>query len=199
MMPDMLALRPRTMTFEEYLVWEEAQDEKHEFIDGVPVLRRLRQMAGGTLQHAGIAMNIGVALQNRLRGGPCRAVGSDLKVRSSTGNARYPDVTVNCSPLSLTLVAPEPRVLIEVLSRSNSTSRQIRLVADYQATPTVQQIVFVQQESAGAQVWTRAENGWGVEAFDGLEGVLPLASIGVELPLVEVYDGVEFEPEEDAD
>lgn len=191
----MLAVRPATMSFEDYLAWESAQEEKHEFVDGVPVPRRLRLMAGGTLQHAGIAANIVVALQNRLRGGLCRAVGSDLKVRSATGNARYPDVIVNCSPLSLTLVAPEPRVLLEVLSPSNNTSHQVRLVADYQATPTVEQIVFVQQESPGAQVWTRAADGWRVEAFDALEAVLPLTSVGVELPLGEVYDGVAFEAE----
>ena len=193
----MLALRPRTLTFEEYLAWEEQQEEKHEYIDGVPVLRRLRLMSGGTYQHAGIAANVLVALQNRLRGGPCRAVGSDLKVRSATGNARYPDVTVDCGPISRTLIAPEPRVLFEVLSPSNSTSRQIRLVADYQAIPTVQQIVFIEQDRPAAQVWTRSAEGWTVAAVEGEGAELPLTTLGFELPLADVYQGVTFEPEQD--
>jgi Uma2 family endonuclease len=191
----MLAVRTPSMSFEDYLVWEADQVEKHEYVDGVPVLRRLRLMSGGTYVHIALAANIVGSLRERLRGGPCRAVGSDLKVRSLTGNARYPDVVVDCGPLSRTLIAPDPRVLFEVLSPSNSTAHQVRLVADYQAMPSVQQIVFIEQDRPAAMVWSRTDQGWAVDAIEGLETILPLSTLGVELPLVEVYEGVTFEDE----
>lgn len=33
------------------------------------------------------------------------------------------------------------------------------------------------------------------EVYEGLDAVLPLPEIGIELPLAEIYDGVEFTPE----
>ena len=42
---------PRTL--DEFLAWEARQPERWEFVDG-----RLRMMAGGTVDHARIAMNI---------------------------------------------------------------------------------------------------------------------------------------------
>jgi hypothetical protein len=37
------------------------------------------------------------------------------------------------------------------------------------------------------------------EVYDGLDAVIPLPEIETELPLAEVYDGVEFTPEEEED
>ena len=67
----MQAARHERMSLEAFLVWEEAQDEKHELVDGAPSLRSTRLMAGGTRQHALIAANVIAALRPRMRGGPC--------------------------------------------------------------------------------------------------------------------------------
>jgi hypothetical protein len=46
-------------------------------------------------------------------------------------------------------------------------------------------------------VHRRTEQGFVREVFDGLERVIPLAEIETELPLTEIYDGIQFAPEPD--
>ena len=66
-----VALR-RTMTLDDFLVWEANQPEKYEFDGFGPVA-----MNGGTMAHDTIRMNLGSQLVVRLRGKTCRAHGSD--------------------------------------------------------------------------------------------------------------------------
>src|SRR4051794_18227016 len=100
-----------TMTVSEFLDWEARQETKHEF-DGV----RPVAMTGGTIGHSVVTGNLITALNNRLRGHRCRAVGPDVKVQ--IGNSiRYPDALVFCGPIAPEeLTVPEPVVIFEVLS-----------------------------------------------------------------------------------
>jgi len=80
-MADALA---KPMTVESFLAWEERQELRYEF-DGI----RPVGMADGTYAHAQIQFGLAQALVSRLRGKPCRAVGSELKVRTG-GGTRHP-------------------------------------------------------------------------------------------------------------
>jgi Uma2 family endonuclease len=184
------------MSEAEFLAWTLAQPEKWELVDGVPIKRATRLMAGGTLRHARIAANIIIALGPKLRGGPCAAHTSDVLVKSRAA-LRYPDVIVDCgTDLSdqFGLIATAPRVLFEVLSPSNNALAQMRLAGDYQAIETVEQIVFVNQDGAEAQIWRRAANAWTVESITGLDGAIAAPTIGVTISMADIYDGVRFEP-----
>lgn len=193
----MLAPRPASMTMEEYLTWEAAQAEKHEFVDGQVIPRRMRMMAGGTGRHARLAANAIRALGNALRGGPCAPYGSDLKVQCATGSARYPDVTVDCSPLTGRAVfAQDPRVVIEVLSPANDTMAITRLMYDYQSIASLSAIVFVAQDAPYMQVFAREGAGWRLVEVNGLEGGAALPGLDVTLPMAELYEGVSFDPPE---
>jgi Uma2 family endonuclease len=185
--------RPAPISVEDFLAWEATQEDKWELVDGEPVLRRTRMMAGGTHRHALLAANIIIALGPRLRGGPCRALTSDIKVRSDDA-VRYPDVTVDCGTESRSLTAQTPKVLFEVLSPSNSTFQQTRLLADYQAIETVEEIVFISQDAAEAQSWRRVSNGWTLHDHQGLEGEIPIQALGFVLTMAEIYDGADFDP-----
>lgn len=191
---------PKPMTFEEYLEWEALQEEKWELIDGQPVLRSARWsydpvtgMAGATYGHNLVIANLLGGLNRRLRPGPCRALPSDIKTRSPTGNTRYPDVTVECgSPDFSSLASAEPRVLFEVLSPSNTLKQQLKLLDDYQAVPAVAQIVWLEQDRPSALSWTREGEGWRRQELEGVEAVLELPSLDVSLPLSEVYEDFGF-------
>lgn len=205
-MPAMLAARPTKMSFEEYLVWEAEQEEKWELVDGVPVLRSERWshdpvtgMAGATFAHNRIVFNLLRHLGNRLAGGPCVPLPSDLKVRAKTGNARYPDVVVECGrPENGDLLAKQPTVLFEVQSPSNRRGRQMRLIADYQSMDTVQHVVFIEQHCVDVTIWNRTEGPWIVNEYEALTDVLPLPAIGTEIGLSEIYEGLGLGPAEDA-
>ncbi len=179
------------MSFEEYLRWESGQREKHEYVCGRPVLRRLRSMAGGTIRHAQIAMDIVGALRPRLRGGRCMPLGSDIKVRSPTGNARYPDVTVECGePKPDDLIADKPTVVVEVLSSSNDEKEIRARREDYQAIPSVEHIALVDYRRPYAELWSRSGSEWRLAVVEGTEGALDLTSLDLVIPLPEIYEDV---------
>ena len=55
------------------------------------------------------------------------------------------------------------------------------------------------QDSPTVIVHRRTEQGFVSEKHLGLEAIIPLSEIGIELSLAEIYDGFEFIPEPDSD
>jgi len=186
-----LALR-QPATLAEFLAWEERQPLRYEF-DGVgPVA-----MTGGTAGHAAIQANLAIAIGGRLRGGPCRFFGSDLKIRTAGDHIRYPDGVVVCSSVdrAATLVS-DPVVIFEVLSPSTAGTDRIAKAREYQATPSVRRYVMLEQDRIGATVYARSGDVWTHEILIA-DSVLALPEIGVELLLGELYEGLAFEAQED--
>ncbi len=64
------------MSYAEYLERERVTGVRHEWLRG-----EVWAMAGGTPDHSGIAANVIQELGLALRGRPCRAYTSDLKLR----------------------------------------------------------------------------------------------------------------------
>jgi Uma2 family endonuclease len=180
--------RPDPMTLQQYLAWEAKQERKHEFIDGRP-----RAMAGAAKRHNLMCSNIIAALHRASRGKHCRPFGSDLKLLSPTGNARYPDVQVDCARLSAREVySTEPRVVIEVISPSNDWIETQRLLADYQAHPDVVHILFVSSLKLGGQLWSREEGEWVETILEDLQAVFELPAIEASLSMAEICEDVDF-------
>jgi Uma2 family endonuclease len=81
-------------TYRDYLTVEEGSTVKHEFFNG-----EIYALAGGTPEHAALAMAIGASLLTQLKGS-CRVYGADLRIRVlASGLATYPDVSVVCGEL----------------------------------------------------------------------------------------------------
>jgi len=188
-----LALR-KPMTLAEFLEWEERQPMRYEF-DGIgPVA-----MTGGTYGHSTIQGNLATALGGRLRGKPCRFHGSHLKFQVAEGHVRYPDGMVLCSPVDRTAtVVYDPVVVFEVLSPSTARDDRIVKAREYQATPSVQRYVMLEQDGVSATVYARSGETWTHEILIA-DSILALPEIGVELPLAELYEGIAFESERDGD
>jgi Uma2 family endonuclease len=188
-----LALR-KPMTLAEFLEWEERQPLRYEFDGTGPVA-----MTGGTYGHSTIQGNLATAVGGRLRGKPCRFHGSDLKFQVAEGHIRYPDGMVVCSPVSRTAtVVYDPVVVFEVLSPSTTRNDRIVKAREYQATPSVKRYVMLEQDGVGATVYARSADAWTHEILIA-DSILHLPEIGVEFPLAELYDGLVFGAEQDAD
>jgi len=177
-------------SLEEFLPWEECQPAKYELIDGRP-----RMMTGGTQAHHLIGLNIIAALRDRLRGSPCRAWGSDLRVITGTGNSRYPDALIDCGPFQPTSHnTSETSVVFEVLSRSTAWfDLQIKL-RDYDATTTILHYVVISQDEPNIVIWTRSDNGrltLGANLTRPDE-TMTLGATDATLSLAEVYEGIAF-------
>ena len=180
-----LAHSPAPMTVAEFLAWEETQDLRWEFDGFAPVA-----MTGGTVAHDTIQSNLVIALGNRLRGTPRRVHGSNLKIEVA-GRVRYPDVFVACTPLSpRDTVRRDPVVVFEVLSPSTARTDRVEKMHEYWGTPSIQRYVLVEQDAISAMAFARQEGRWfGRVLWPG--DALALPEIGVELPLDELYEGLD--------
>jgi len=182
-----VALR-RTMTLDDFLVWEAAQPERYEFDGLQPVA-----MNGGTVAHGVIRSNLAVELASRLRGTSCRPYGPTLKILVA-GRVRYPDAFVACSPIVNNATwLTEPVVVFEILSESTAIVDQTVKNAEYRATPSIQRYVMLSQESISANVYERSGDRWIGTLVTNLDAVLAMPELGIELPLAALYDGLTFD------
>jgi Uma2 family endonuclease len=178
-------------TWLEYLAIEAASNIKHEYLDG-----QIYAMAGGTPEHAALQAAVIGLLFPQLRGGACRAHGSDLRVRVlATGLATYPDVSIVCGPREHdpddrnTVV--NPTLLVEVLSPSTEDYDRGEKFAHYQRIPALRQYVLVAYGERCVETWTRGADGaWTcVASRDG--DVADLTSIAARLDVRALYEGAE--------
>ncbi len=194
------ATKQQIMSVEEFLAWEERQPIRYEF-DGV----RAIAMAGGSLGHSAIAVNLTVALGVGLRGKPCRAYNSDAKVQVA-GRIRYPDASVTCTEQADAVrarqgVVREPVVVFEVLSESTSVTDRTEKNVEYRATPSIMRYVMLEQERIAATVFARQGEDWIGHLLFGADAMLSLPEVGIEaIRLGDLYDGVTLpRPTEDED
>jgi Uma2 family endonuclease len=177
-------------TAERFLAWAESQEERYEFDGTRPVA-----MTGGNANHNRITMNILVALRARLRGTPCSNYGPDLGVQTIGSRIRYPDALITCTKFPGTdKLAPDVRVIFEVISPTSGGLDRIVKVREYAAVASVRRYIIAESTTAGLQVLHRAsgEAPWTAIALTG-EDVLALPEVGIEIPIAEFYEDVAFE------
>jgi Uma2 family endonuclease len=186
------------VSVKDYLAGESISPVKHEYLGGV-----VYAMAGGRNAHYLIATNIIGALHARLRGRPCRPFNSDTKIRvrlPTQVRFYYPDVSVICRPNPQTdSFQDEPAVLFEVLSRRTQRIDEGEKKDAYLTIPSLSVYAMIAPDTAAVVVFRRTEGGFIREVHEGLEAVIPLGEIGVDLPLAEIYETVEFAPEPEED
>lgn len=185
-------------TYAEYLAIEAESDQKHEFCDGV-VLPLIVAMAGGTAAHADLSMQVGAVLATKLRGRPCRPYTSDLKVIiEATSLATYPDISVICGPIESAPYDPHnatnPTVLVEVLSPSTEAYDRGEKFSHYRRLPTLQDYVLVSTQRAQIEVFHRAAEGQWVLSVAGPGERVTVGSLGLDLVVDEIYEGVTLAP-----
>jgi len=83
-----------------------------------------------------------------------------------------------------------PRIACEIVSPSELRNRQARdrKRRDLQDMEGVMEIVELYQADVAAHVYRRAGDAWTFEAIEGMDAVLYLRSIGVQIPLSEIYE-----------
>ena len=178
---------PPPMPVEEYLELEENSTVKHEYIDG-----HVYAMAGGTVDHGVIAVNVLSLLRPRLRGGPCRVYNSDVKVRLAPRRYVYPDVSVGCDPRDRVdgraRFIRYPRVIIEVLSPSTARYDRGDKFTMYRALESLAAYVLVDTERIEIEVWTRhSATDWGQRLY-GPDDAVDIAPLGFNAPVAAFYE-----------
>jgi Uma2 family endonuclease len=182
-------------TPEEYLEFERSSDERHEFWDGY-----LFQMAGESLSHSRICINLARETSSGLLGKPCEALSSNMKVRTSTASLfSYPDLTIVCGePLFHDRkkdVVVNPRAIFEVLSPSTERYDRGKKFQRYRfGNETLTDYILIAQDVCLVEHYQKADNGnWIFENYTELTDVLLLGEFELELVLERLYDRVELQ------
>src|SRR3954471_2778329 len=180
------ALRP--MTLDEFLRWDDGTDTRYELIGGFPVA-----MAPPTPAHGTIAARIVARLEETLRRRrPCRALVEAGILHPDRADTFFvADIAVTCAPYQPgDQSVEEPLLLIEILSPSTERhDRRIKLPA-YQRIFSLQEIVLIDRDMPFAELYRRQGDFWTIRAVQGTDTMLPLAAIGIEIAMAELYEGI---------
>ena len=175
----------RYWTAEEFLATDQrglGDAWRYELVDGGIVAH-----AAPTPEHGAIVSGLTTALGTRLRGNrrgcrPEAGSGAAPKLQQH-GTARIPDVTVRCGDL--------PRVVFEVVSPSELRAWRARdrKRSDLQEVAGVVEIVELYQDEMAAHIYRQeADGSWSFDAIGGADAALDLRSIGIDVPLAEIYE-----------
>jgi Uma2 family endonuclease len=177
---------------EEYLRLEREADVKHEYVNG-----QIVAMGGGSPRHSLVTANVLTELNVRLRDTPYAVHTADLRVWVREDRLiTYPDVTVLCGPPEYfderrdTVV--NPMVIVEVLSPTTRAFDRGEKAYLYRQVPSVREYLLVDPDSTNVEHYRRAGGEWILKSYTDVSEVIPLESIGIELPAAAIYRRVEL-------
>lgn len=169
----------------DYLAWEAAQAERHEFVAG-----EVFAMAGAEDRHVTVAMNLAFALRGHLDGGPCRTYMSDMRLFVAACQSYfYPDVLVTCSDKDRhsRLVKTEPALIIEVLSPGTRAYDRGLKLSHYCQLPSLQEYLLIDIDSRCCELHRLGADGlWVLHTF-GKGQAVTLASVGLSLSAAQIF------------
>jgi Uma2 family endonuclease len=146
------------MSFEQYLLLVNNSDQRYEYHDG-----EVRLLAGGTSNHAAIALNFGAALDSALsEDSLCRPYVADKLVRVTPTKVVVPDVVVSCdrNDHGTSQIIQSPILVVEVLSRSTEMADRFEKLTLYQAKGSIQEILLISQYVQRVEVFFRSATSW---------------------------------------
>jgi Uma2 family endonuclease len=182
-----------TYSFAEYLQLEETAAYKNEYQDGEIV-----PMTGGTTDHNKIALNFAAYLKFVLKGRKYNIFIGDLKLWiAQYRQATYPDVMlIEGEPIYYETgktTITNPRLIVEVLSKSTQNYDQGDKFLYYRSLPEFQEYILISQSRPYVMQYNKTEeNKWLLTEYEGENASLSLTSINFGLSFQEIYEGVTF-------
>jgi Uma2 family endonuclease len=179
------------LTKEQFYEWVVGRDTRHELVDGEPVLP-----ASTNRRHDTIAINTILAIGNHLRGHLCRPFTSDTYVSIPAGNARLPDLGIDCGPFNDTsLEAAEPALLVEILSPTTRAFDRNEKLEEYKTLPSLEYILLIDPDDPQVRLYQRApDRSWTSARLTGLDAVEDIPIFNLSLKLSDLYANLEFRP-----
>jgi Uma2 family endonuclease len=180
---------------QEYLQIERAAQFKSEYFDG-----EMFAMSGGTRWHSLIISNLNREMGLLLKNGKSLVFDSNLRVKvDATGLLTYPDVIVSCEEQRFldseidTLL--NPTLIVEVLSDSTEAYDRGKKFENYRQIPSLHEYVLVSQTEPRLEQFIRQSSGeWLLRDTAGLENRFESPTLGIAIPLAEIFANVRFVP-----
>lgn len=183
----------KQMTPEEFLEWEERQEQRYEYVDGeiIPV-----QAASGN--HNLIVPNVCGEIRQFLKGKSCLVYGSQLRISAKSMRSYfYPDVSIFCEKREVIDISGEtyknPTVIFEVLSPSTCDYDMGVKQQYYREIDSLKEYIIIDSRKVEVHIMRRVSNDtWRFEKLESLDDELLIESIGMSIPLNEVYSNVKL-------
>ncbi len=186
-----VAYQKQYFTEEEYFAMEEKAVEKHEYYNGEIFL-----MSGTKIPHNTISINLLGSIIPHLKGKPCKPFHSDQRVYvEKNGLFTYPDIFIVCGKTETrnndNWNVLNPTVIIEILSPSTRSYDRGDKFKLYRDLPSLQEYILVNSEAIGVEAFSINGDGWWeLKEYKERHEDLKINSIGLSIPLQDVYDGV---------
>jgi Uma2 family endonuclease len=171
---------------EEYLAFEEASSERHEFVDG-----QVFAMVGGTTRHNKIAGALYARALAANNDSSCEVFIENVKLMLEDASYYYTDVMVCCEEDSSELrYRRRPCFIAEVLSESTEAIDRGEKLLNYQKLESLQTYALISQDEARVEVFSRLTDGaWRYQLLEG-DAVLKVPCAKFEVNVSELFRGV---------
>ena len=151
--------------------------------------------------HNRLVANLLGEIREALKNKPCEILPSDIRVSTpSRESYMYPDAVIVCGQPEMeddkfdTL--KNPMVIFEILSPSTEDHDRGRKFFFYRQIPSFREYILVDSTKPFVEISRQEENGaWKFETITNPEGQLFISSIGISIPMAEVYRNVSFQTE----
>jgi Uma2 family endonuclease len=186
-MPYMSASPVPKLSVEEYLALDRVAERRSEYYDG-----EMFPVIAASWEHGRIALSTAHLLFERLRGHPCRAVNSTVRLRVGPTKFVYPDFMVVCGKPVFTEEGQDtitnPKVIVEILSPSTADHDYGGKFALYRNLPSFEEYLLIAQDEPRIEVFRKMPDGrWILSSYVGLEAAVRIESLEIDLPLAEIY------------
>ncbi|MEO0732232.1 MAG: Uma2 family endonuclease [Bacteroidota bacterium] len=183
----------RRYTKEDYFKLLAESEHKYEYLDGA-----VRMMAGGTIAHSTIVDNANFALRSGQ--GECKVKSSETAVYVAAANKYFfPDASAVC------LEAPKyesrkgiarltnPCLIVEVLSENTADYDRGDKFRAYRQLASFKEYILIDSRKYSVDTYYREDEClWYIRSYFQPDHVLEVRSLGLQIPLTELYAEVDF-------
>lgn len=181
---------PKTYTFDEYIALEQTEGMRYEYWDGEVIA-----MAGATKRHNILVQNIAFSLRPYARKKGCQVFAENVRQKLKTGERYvYPDIIYTWDPADLEndmgVWVNSPSLLIEVDSNSTRSKDFHEKRPHYTKIPSLLYYLLVSQTEYRVEVFERTIDFWKYKIIEGVESIVELPLLSINLPLTDIYEGI---------
>lgn len=142
------------MSEDEFLAYELASPDRHEFVDGVT-----RAMTGASIRHNDVAGNLFVALRAAAKGTVCKVNIEGVRLNVNSRRHYYPDIMVTCEEANDNHSHSAPCLIAEVVSPSTTAIDRGEKRIAYMAMPSLRHLLLIDLEAGNIDhVWRTGQD-----------------------------------------
>ena len=196
----MTAVPKKKYTLEEYFALDREAEGNFEYYHG-----EIIEMSGVSPNHARIERNLLVKLTARAFEKGCEVFPANLRLKVPTvPTYRYPDLTIACGGAKFVEIGglqclENPSLIVEVLSDSTESYDRGEKFRLYKSIESFREYLLISQNTMNISHFLKHNGRFWLQSDYAAGESLPIATLDYELPVDEIYQGVELKPETPAE